>query len=76
MVPDDVEDAWGAFANELDAALISDWETPVLHEDFETRRQDAAAKAVSIRERQDITPWLIGLLMPLWLILFFRRQPD
>ena len=76
VVPGNVEGPWEGLADELDASLISDWETPTLHDDFEERRQEAAAKAVSIRERQDITPWLIGLLMPLWLLLFLRRQPD
>lgn len=76
VLPDNAEAAWSGLADELDATLISDRETPSVHQDFEALRRDAAAKAVSIRERQDITPWLILLLMPLWLLLFFRRQPE
>lgn len=76
VVPERVEPAWQDFADDFDAKLISDRETPAIHDDFEKRRQDAAAKAVSIRERQDITPWLIALLLPLWLLLFFRRLPE
>ncbi|MDH3660533.1 MAG: hypothetical protein OEU92_10995 [Alphaproteobacteria bacterium] len=76
VLPEDADAAWRALAAELDARLISDREAPSVHQDFEQRRRDAAAKAVSIRERQDITHWLILLLMPLWLLLFFRRQPE
>ena len=75
ILPETVTTAWRSFAGELGATLIDDRDTPVLQEDFEERRQDAAAKAVSIRERQDITPWLIALLLPFWLALFFRRRP-
>ena len=73
LSPDTEADWWDVAAG-LDASLISDAETQTLRDDFETRRRDAAAKAVSIRERQDITPWLIALILPLWLLLFFRRR--
>lgn len=76
VLPEKTHAAWQNFANELDATLIDDRDTQDLHDDFEERRQDAAAKAVSIRERQDITPWLIAFLLPLWLLLFFRRQSE
>lgn len=75
ILPENADAAWQDFADGLGATLSVDGETSAIHEDFERRRQDAAAEAVSIRERQDITPWLIGLLLPLWLLLFFRRQP-
>lgn len=74
VLPEGTEADWEDFAGGLDATLIGDSETLALHEDFEARRQEAASKAVSIRERQDITPWLIALIMPLWLLLFFRRR--
>ena len=76
IVPESVKPAWQDFADHFDATLVSDLDTQSVHNDFEERRQEAAAKAISVRERQDITPWLILLLLPLWLLLFFRRQPE
>ena len=76
VLPDQASAAWRELAGRLEARLASDREAPAVHRDFEERRQEAAAKAVSIRERQDITPWLIALSLPLWLFLFFRRRPD
>ncbi|MGI9499361.1 MAG: hypothetical protein ACR2P3_04955 [Geminicoccaceae bacterium] len=76
VLPENADAAWGGFADQLDATLTSDQEVAAIHDDFEERRRDVAAKAVSIRERQDITHWLIALLLPLWLTLFFRRQLD
>lgn len=74
IVPENADARWQDFASELDARLVDDQQTQVIHTDFEERRQDAAAKATSIRERQDITPWLIAIAMPLWLMSFFRRR--
>ena len=76
VLPDDADAAWRDFAVDVDASLAGDQDTKRLLDDFEEKRREAAAKAVSIRERQDITPWLILLLLPLWLLLFFRRQPE
>lgn len=76
VLPDKVEAAWQIFADDLDATLAGDGDTAAIQDDFEERRQEAAAKAVSIRERQDITPGLIGLLLLVWLFLFFRRLPE
>ncbi|MGI9510390.1 MAG: hypothetical protein ACR2QJ_13715 [Geminicoccaceae bacterium] len=76
VLPDRSGATWQAFADDLDATLASDEQTLAIHDDFETRRQEAAAKAVSIRERQDITPWMIAFSLPLWLVLFFRRQTE
>ncbi len=76
VVSESAKPAWQDFAEDFDASLISDLETSAVHDDFEKRRQEAAAKSVSIRERQDITPWLIGMLLPLWLLFFCRRQPE
>jgi hypothetical protein len=76
VLPDGAKDAWRDFADALDATLIGDRESPILLDDFEERRREAAAKAVSIRERQDITPWITALILPIWLLLFFRRRPD
>lgn len=41
--------------------------------ELEDRRVAAATDAASIRERRELTPWLILLSLPLWLLLFFRR---
>lgn len=76
VLPENAMAAWRGIAGEFGATLINDQQTNALHNDFEEKRQEAAAKVVSIRERQDITPWLIALLLPLWLLLFFRRQPE
>ncbi len=76
VVPERAKPAWQNFASDFDATLIDDQGTTAVHDDFEKRRQEAAVKAVSIRERQDITPWLIALLLPLWLALYFRRQQE
>jgi len=76
VLPEKTETAWQTFADDLDATLAGDQDTAAIQDDFEERRQEAAAKAVSIRERQDITPWLIGLLLLLWLLLFFRRLQE
>jgi hypothetical protein len=74
--PDRVGDDWRAFGDKLDASFATDREIATVQDDLEARRYDAAAKAVSIRERRDLTPWLIGLLLPLWLLVFFRRRTD
>lgn len=76
VVPEDAAAPWQDFANELGARLIDDLQTSLVHVDFEDRRRNAAAEATSIRERQDITPWLIAIAMPLWLLSFFRRRSE
>ncbi|NJO38887.1 MAG: hypothetical protein HC871_16380 [Rhizobiales bacterium] len=76
VLPDGDKPAWQEVADDLGVPLIGDQESQVMLDDFEQRRQAAAAKAVSVRERQDITPWLIAFTLPLWLLLFFRRRPE
>jgi hypothetical protein len=76
ILPSDASSAWRAFASDMDAIPVADHGTSAVHVDFEEVRQKAAAKAVSLRERQDITPWLILMLLPIWLLLFFRRQSE
>lgn len=76
VLPDDPSSAWQSLASEMGATLVDDHGASAVHVDFEKRRREAAAKTVSPRERQDITPWFILMLMPLWLLLFFRRRPD
>lgn len=73
-MPDDADAKWLNFAEVFDAKLATDRDIAAIQEDFEVRRLDAATKAVPIRERRDLTPWLIAFLLPLWLWLFFRRQ--
>jgi len=74
--PDRGGDDWQQFGTRIEASFATDQETSLIQDDLETRRDEAAAKAVSIRERRDLTPWLIVLLLPLWLLVFFRRQTD
>ncbi len=74
--PDRGGDGWDQFSARIEASFATDQETALIQDDLETRRNEAAAKAVSIRERRDLTPWLIALLLPLWLVVFFRRQSD
>jgi len=74
ILPDEASANWRTFANSLDARLATDRDIAIIQDDFETRRRDAATKAISIRERRDVTPWLLILLLPLWLWLFCRRQ--
>jgi hypothetical protein len=76
ILPGDASAAWQAVALQMDAELVDDSGTSAVHVDFEERRQEASMKTVSLRERHDMTPWLILMLMPLWLSLFFRRRPD
>jgi hypothetical protein len=76
ILPGEASGAWQALASHMDARLIDDPGTSAVHADFDQRRREATAKTVSLRERLDITPWLILLLMPLWLLLFFRKRPD
>lgn len=76
VLPDDAKGAWQDFADTLEVELIGDRATGALLDDFEERRREAAARALSVRERQDVTPWIIALILPLWLLLFFRRRPD
>jgi len=73
VLPDDTETAWEDVAASFSAKLARDGEMEALHRDVDERRQRAVARSVSVRERQDVTPWLIVLLLPLWLLLFFRR---
>lgn len=74
--PDQDRHDWASFGAQMDASFARDQETSVIQNDLEERRNEAAAKAVSIRERRDLTPWLIAFLLPLWLLVFFRRQTD
>ena len=76
ILPDEASSAWQALASQMGASLVDDLGTSAVQVDFEKRRQEATAKTVSLRERQDITPWLILMLMPLWLLLFFRKRSD
>lgn len=69
-------DDWQSFGDRIEASSATDREIKLIQDDLDARRDEAAAKAVSIRERRDLTPWLIGLLLPLWLFVFFRRQTD
>jgi hypothetical protein len=74
--PEEGGDEWRQFGAHIEASLATDRETALIQDDLEARRDEAAAKAVSIRERRDLTPWLIALVLPLWLFVFFRRQAD
>ncbi len=74
--PDQPSDDWQAFGAHMEASFATDRETSIIQDDLDERRNEAAAKAVSFRERRDLTPWLIALLLPLWLFVFFRRQSD
>lgn len=76
VMPDRITSEWQRWAGNLDAKLVSDRDLPAIIADLEQRRRQAAAKAVSIRERRDLTPWLIAVMLPLWLLAFFRRQAD
>ena len=76
VIPHDEAGAWQTFASAMDAMVVNDRDTSAISADFEERRREATAKSVSSRERHDLTPWLILMLMPFWLLLFFRRQPD
>lgn len=69
-------DQWHGLSKQIEASVATDQETAIIQDDLEQRRNQAAAKAVSVRERRDLTPWLIMLLAPLWLFLFFRRRSD
>ena len=69
-------DGWSQFGDRIEASLATDQETARVQYDLDARRNEAAAKVVSIRERRDLTPWLIVLLLPIWLFVFFRRQTD
>ncbi|MGI9492822.1 MAG: hypothetical protein ACR2QF_10525 [Geminicoccaceae bacterium] len=74
--PGEGGDEWRQFGTRIEASLATDRETSLIQDDLEARRDAAAAKAVSIRERRDLTPWLIAFVLPLWLLVFFRRQTD
>lgn len=74
--PDTAGDDWQKFGGYVDAHFATDLDLSVMQDDLEERRNEAAAEAISIRERRDLTPWLILLLLPLWLMIFFRRQAD
>jgi len=74
--PEGGSDQWQGLSKQIEASAATDQETAIIQNDLEQRRNQAAAKAVSVRERRDLTPWLIMLLAPLWLFLFFRRQSD
>lgn len=76
VMPGRITSEWQRWAGDLDAKLVSDRDLPAIIADLEQRRRQAAAKAVSIRERRDLTPWLIAVMLPLWLLAFFRRQAD
>ena len=74
--PKPPDDDWQRFGDYVEATFATDQDTSLIQEDLEERRHEAAAKAVSIRERRDLTPWLILLLLPFWLLIFFRQQAD
>ncbi len=74
--PDRPEDDWHRFGTLMEASFATDRDTSLIQGDLDERRNQAAAEAVSIRERRDLTPWLILLLLPLWLIAFFRQRTD
>jgi hypothetical protein len=74
--PAQVSEDWRRFGGVVDASFATDRELARIQDDLEERRDEAAAKAVPIRERRDLTPWLIAFLLPLWLFAFFRRQAD
>lgn len=76
VMPDQITSEWQRWAGDLDAHVVTDRNMSAIITDLEERRRQAAAKAVSIRERRDLTPWLIALILPLWLLVFFRRQTD
>jgi hypothetical protein len=76
VLPNGTASSWQGFADDIDATIAGDQDIAAIQEDFEERRRDAATKAVSIRERRDVTPWLIAFMLPLWLWLFCRRQGE
>ncbi len=74
--PEQTTQGWQGFGAHMEASFAVDLETSLIQDDLKERRDQAAAKAVSIRERRDLTPWLIMLLLPFWLAAFFRQQSD
>jgi hypothetical protein len=66
--------AWNAYAERVDARLAADEAIGPLLDDLERRRLAAVAGAATIRERRDLTPWLILLALPFWLSAFCRRR--
>ncbi len=66
--------AWQRYASQFGARIVDPTNAARIHTDLERRRQRAVASTASIRQRRDLTPWLIAVVMALWLLMFFRRE--
>ncbi len=66
--------AWSKYASRIDARLTRPGDSQLLNEDLDSRRQRVVVKNSSIRQRRDLTPWLIAVAMMLWIVLFFRQE--
>lgn len=76
LVAPDADAGWRSYAAAIGvpaSQLVGAGAFSAIAKDLDRRRSDAAADAASVRERRELTPWLIGLSLPLWLLLFLRR---
>lgn len=74
MLSAELKSVWNRYASQVDARTLTPTDIDPLSDDLEHRRQRVLDKSGSLRQRRDLTPWLIMSALPLWLIVFFRRE--
>lgn len=74
VVDESLHKTWQRYASQLSARMVDPGDVSRIHNDLEQRRQRAVATTASIRQRRDLTPWFIGIVMVLWVFMFFRRE--
>ncbi len=68
------DQAWRDYAASVDAQIISIDALGEINTLLLDRRDRNARQLSAIEEGRRITPWAIGFCLPLWALLFFRRQ--
>ncbi len=74
LTTDDPDPSWRPWADHLDARVIDADQTPSLNEAIDSALEQALVDATPVSQRLGLTPWLVALSLPLWLLLFFRRE--
>jgi len=74
VIDKSAQPAWRRYASQLGARIVDPGDGLKIHRDLEQRRQRASLSSTSIRQRRELTPWLTGASLLLWLLVFFRRE--
>lgn len=68
------DQAWHDYARSIGAEIVSTEGVETLNANLLEQRDRNARQLSAIQEGRRLTPWVIGICLPIWLLLFFRRR--